>query len=762
MNTPAAASSLPHRRAPAAIAVQYALAAVLPLAAAVPLLELWKADLRVPFDYGGDALSVGMLVKSILENGWYLVNRQLGAPGLFAMHDYPLADSFHFLVIKLLGEVTSDWALTLNLYFLLGFPLMSMAALAVFRHFRLPFGPALAAGVLFSFFPRRLLNGESHLFLDVAYQVPLAILVVLWVCGDAPPLVRSTPGRRWPRLDLRRPRSVAALVICLVTASTGIYYAFFTLCLLLVAGAWSSLRNRTTTHATAGVLLAATLAGGLALQGLPTLLYRHRHGANPEVAVRLPSDSDLHGLKLTQLLLPVNGHRLLALRRLKTSYIAGLGDPREDSASSLGALASVGFLWLLAVVLLTGIDRLATPGPPAGPTAPEPPATAEPRGRLESDGALVSRLAALNLGAVLIATVGGFGPLFAFLVTPQIRAWSRMNVLVGFLSLFAVALLLARLTRHRPRLAILLLPAVLIVGLLDQTSRFAARGYDRTKARYLADARFVRAVEAAVPPGSLVFQLPYRNFPETPPQHALRDYDPLRPYLHARTLRWSYPTMRGRRVDLWATDLVARPLAEQVETLSDVGFAGIVVDRAGYPDAAAGLQASLTTLLGTGPQVGGHERFIFFPLRGYTARARSSRSPAEQQQRHTRALHPLLLRWGAGFYDIEHHDGLPFRWCRGACELQILNGAPTARRATLTMTLVPAQTPAHWTITSPLLSERLPLTTTGTPYTRPLLIPPGTHTLQVEADNPPAEAPSDPRTMVWRAEGYRLVEEPDR
>ena len=365
---------------------------------------------------------------------------------------------------------------------------------------------------------------------------------------------------------------------------------------------------------------------------------------------------------------------------------------------------------------------------------------------------------------MLIATAGGFGSLFAFLVTPQLRVWARMNVMIGFLSLFALALLLTRLTRHRPRLAILLLPPLLILGLLDQASSYAARDYPRVKARYLADAGFVRAVEAAVPPGSMVFQLPYRNFPESQPQHRLRDYDAVRPYLHARALRWSYPTMRGRRVDLWATDLVARPLAAQVETLADVGFAGILVDRAGYPDAAAGLASTLTTLLDTGPQVGGqvgdHERFVFFPLAGYTARARSGRSPAEQQQRHTRALHPLLLRWGAGFHGVERHGGRPFRWCRGACDLQILNGAPTTRRARLTMTLVPAQAPAHWTITSPLLSERLPLATGGTPYTRHLLIPPGTHTLELTADNPPANAPSDPRTLVWRAEGYELVEEP--
>ena len=49
----------------------------------------------------------------------------------------------------------------------------------------------------------------------------------------------------------------------------------------------------------------------------------------------------------------------------------------------------------------------------------------------------------------------------------------------------------------------------------------------------------------------MVFQLPYVPFPENPPVQQMSDYDHLRGALHSRTLKWSYPTMRGRWGDTW-------------------------------------------------------------------------------------------------------------------------------------------------------------------------------------------------------------------
>src|SRR3979409_1261062 len=91
--------------------VAYAAGAALSIVAAVWLLELWRADLRVPFDYSGDALFFALGTKTPLEQGWFWTNPNVGAPGGFDLYDFPVVagDSFHLLMFKLLSVFSSDW-----------------------------------------------------------------------------------------------------------------------------------------------------------------------------------------------------------------------------------------------------------------------------------------------------------------------------------------------------------------------------------------------------------------------------------------------------------------------------------------------------------------------------------------------------------------------------------------------------------------------------------------------------------------------------
>ena len=162
-------------------ALAYAGAAALSLIAATLLLELPRANLHAPFEYRGDALYYSSAIKSIVDHGWFWTNPHLAAPAGLQLYDYPnLAhESFHLLTIKLMSIFSRDWALLLNLYFLAGFPLITVSAMAVFRRLGIGWGPAAAGGLLYSFLPSRLIKGEGHIFLDTFYQVPLAILVLV-------------------------------------------------------------------------------------------------------------------------------------------------------------------------------------------------------------------------------------------------------------------------------------------------------------------------------------------------------------------------------------------------------------------------------------------------------------------------------------------------------------------------------------------------------------------------------------------------------
>jgi phosphoglycerol transferase len=570
-----------------------------------------------------------------------------------------------------------------------------------------------------------------HYFLSLYYQVPLAVLVALWVCGDDPPLVGE-------RGSWRRGRSLAAMAICLLVSATGIYYAFFGGALILLGGIWASLTRRRRQNALAGALLATIIVAGLAVQAAPTLAYQQRHGENPEVASRHPGEAEVFGLRIAQLLLPVPGHRVPALRQVRRLYDATAPFPGEGSTTALGLAGSFGFLALLAFVLLR----------------PSPTRT---------DAGLARSLAVLNLLAILLATTGGFGSLFALLVTPELRAYARMQVFVGFFALSAVALLLDQLARREGRrawLGAILPPIILVLGLLDQVTPLAVRPYREIRVQYAADEEFVRRVEAKVPARAMIFELPYQTFPEADPGASRREvrYEPLRPYFHSGRLRWSYPAMSGRTADAFAKSVSASPPAELIRRLAEGGFAGIVIDRRGYDDDAEALGAALEREVGAPALFSDDGRVMFFDLTAVNGRVWAGVSPVERERRRDLAVHPLFLRWLAGFYEAEVGPDGTLRWCSGAGEIEIDNEAGSARRARITLNLATPLLPSRLAISGDLWSDHVDVGPAGILFSQAVVLPPGRHFVRLSSKGPPADAPSDPRRLVWRVDGATIEE----
>jgi phosphoglycerol transferase len=585
-------SSPPRRVWPHALG--YAAAAVLSLVIVAGVLRLWRADLRVPIGYSGDVLFTGMMVKGVIENGWYYTYPRLGLPGVGELHDFPMAEGLHFAVMKLISLFGCDVFLTINLYFLLTFPLTALSAYAVLRHFRLGHLPSLVVSQLYTFLPYHIYRGICHLYLAAYYLVPLMIMVALWVCLDPGFLFRPRDGRGRPRLHLRGAKPVVSLVVCLLVSSAGVYYAFFGCFFLVVAALFAcAARGQFRAVLTAGLLVAVTVAGGL-LNMAPSLVYTWRNGGNEMTKRTHYIAAEIYGMKLTQLLLPIPGHRLNRLADLRQRYDQ-MQPPGESACATLGTLGSLGFLLLLARLFMH--RRSDPPG-------------------------VEDSLSVLNGAGALLATVGGFGALFALLVSPNIRCYNRLSVYLGFFCLAAVVLFLERLCRRFGarwgRLAFHgLLLALLPLGILDQTNRQLVPPYTLLKGYYDNDRAFIGAIEAALPRGANVFQLPYLAFPEIYPPGTMIDYDHMRGYLHSKHLHWSYGAMKGRDAGCWQEQVSALPPEKLLPLLAAAGFDGIYLDRAGCPDLGFGFEKEVGRLLKAEALHSPDNRFLFFNLTAY-------------------------------------------------------------------------------------------------------------------------------------------------
>jgi len=542
------------------------------------------------------------------------------------------------------------------------------------------------------------------------------------------------------RLRLRSSRVVFSLLVAIVIASTGAYYSFFGCFLLLIAGAIVFIRTRNPHPLLTSIILVALMGLTVAVNLVPSIVYYRQHGA-PQSIVRDPIDAEIFGLKISQLLLPVTGHRVPQLAELKNKYNrAPLTN--ENNTATLGLIGSVGFLLLLAA--LFGVWRTA-------------------RSASEASADLVRPLSELNLAALLFGTIGGFSSLFALLISPQIRSYNRISVYIAFFSLFAIALVLDGFARRRIRsrssgLAFgFVVGLLLVIGTLDQTSEIFIPDYATLNASYKDHGGFVARIEQAVPPNSMIFQLPYMPFPEHPPIFELPDYDHMKAYLHSTSLRWTYGAIKGREGDLWQRSISALPLPEFVESLSFAGFNGIYVDRYGYGDKGAAIESELSKLLGTTALTSDSGRFAFFPLVNYSQQLRAKYTEQEWQEKQELTLNSLLLDWRNGFSGEESSPQMTWRWCSSRGELDLYNTSRRNRKVVLEMSLSTAyEQESNLTIRGPIYSDQLKINIHPRSYTMTLTVPPGHNVLEFVSDAERVRAPNDPRDLRFRIDNFRL------
>jgi phosphoglycerol transferase len=596
-------------------------AALLALVVAAWALQLWNAHAQVPLRYSDadDTMFYISVIKGILDHGWLLSNHNLGAPFGQKLLDFPqTGDDLNWLEVAGLALITGKVGPTINGFFLLTFPLDAAVAYFVLRRLGARRPSAVVCSVLFALLPYHFFRSDSHLMLSSYYALPLvAYLFVAIVQGELP-----------------RRRELA--VMCLVIASTGLYYAVFGIALLAAATLLAALARRSRAAIAAGALVTGAVLMVLALNLSPTLAYQAGHGANPVVTRSAGAGDDL-AMSASYLLLPPVNDRIGPLASL-TRHYASQTPPHgycEQCYESIGTVGDVGFAWLAVLALAGLIGAPLALGTAAG----------------------VYRAAAAGIAACLALGVSsGLSSLARVFLTADIRAWNRVSVLIAFFSLLAAALLLdAAGARAGPRWGRVLAVVVLLFGIADQTSPAFVPDYARDAAEYRSDATFVNAIERRLPAGASVFELPYVLFPEgyqpfMAPDQTLPyapsidfEYDLARPYIHSTGLSWSYGAMKGRATD-YAAQLAAKPVDLVLAGAVAAGFDGLVVDQAGYPGPLAGeLRRELRALLRVTPIRSPVSTLLFYDLRPYARRLRAAHTAAQMAALRSATLDPLAL-----------------------------------------------------------------------------------------------------------------------
>jgi phosphoglycerol transferase len=542
-------------------------------------LAVWKmgGPLCAPVDYRGDSLLSLAVIQILGEEGWVWRSSRLGFPGGMDLLASPAADTGHFLILKGITLLGLSATQAFNLYYLLTFGLAAAAAAWTFRQLGASVPAAVAAAVAYACMPYHFLRVQ-HLFYAAYFMVPLACWVLLsWAASQTPLPERR---HRWQ------------LGVCFLLPAFGAYYAFFFCYLLGAALCLDALAGQGAARRRQGVRLVGVAVLGFIVNEVPHV--GHRLLGNPAAALaRFPHHTETYGLRLIQLLLPPPGHANPWLADLADTYNATAPLVNENATVALGLLLS-----LALVVSCLGPRAAASCGPPFPPGA--------------------RQAAVLLLLAFLFGTLGGGSALFGYLVTPFIRAGNRICVYVAFLALGVATARLDRWawatgdTARGRRWCWGVVGALALVGLWDlhDTRYFPRRETDA--ATFAGDAAFFAGLEASLPAGAAVLQLPYLGFPEGGAQ--ARDYHPLRPFLHTRALRWSFGGVRGTDADRFyagISKLAVTDAAAFRAALVHDGFCGVLLER-NLPADVRGLEATLTGLFGPPARESADATFAYF------------------------------------------------------------------------------------------------------------------------------------------------------
>ena len=499
-----------------------------------------------------DSHVIPMLWKSIPE---------LGAPNGANWNDYPTTEEFPIYFQGLLGKAFGMF-LGLNLSLLLSHLLAAGVFYLIARLSDCDRKWSFVGALAFGLAPYIFAQSPHHFTVASVWHVPLFIPVWRWVStGEG---VALWSKRFW-----------IAAGIAFLAGTQNVYYTNIFCQLTLLGGLVVFFRTRSAAPllTSLGIIAAAALAFGL--MNLDTWTYRLVHGPNAGAVVREYKWLEIYGLKIVDLIIPPITHRSDLLARFAFQHRADA--PLQDEGSYLGILGifSLGLLTFTAAaaVIRKRFEEI-------------PPETWQ-----------VSWILAMFTTGGLNAIIGAFG-------FTMFRTGCRYSVVILAIVLLFAARRMASLPL-RSGLASLLAILAAAVVLWDQVPRPPDIKETQGIAFQIeSDQEIVEKMEAALPPGAMVFQIPIMEFPESPAP-GLSPYDHLRPYLFSNRLRYSFGSMKGREDTQWQRDLTNLSLADAVAKLRGMGFRAILINRNGFPDKAKGFLQSLSTL--------GHSQVIESP-----------------------------------------------------------------------------------------------------------------------------------------------------
>ena len=515
---------------------------------------------QVPLEYGmkgadGDAMGILSHIKAASEGEFtpFLVKNasRLGAPYYANWSDIPITEEWQYFLPGLLVKSIGLFAAA-NLAVMMAQVLACICFYVTARLMGCKWWWSFAGGIAFGFAQFALARSIHHLMIVNYWYVPICVLIAGWITRNE---MGETRGRRY----------LFSLIAGLIIGMQTPYYTNMFLQLTLLGAFYQYFRQGWKPVLQAGGIVAAS-ATGFFLMNLDTLVYRFMHGPNTDALVRPYIWLELSALKFMDLLVPPPDHPLLGA--LGQAYYKMVAFPGEIPPSCYLGFLGIGCLVWLAVVSVRRI--------------------------MVETGRNLPLEAWQILWILAYSAVGGLNCLAGTFGITLFRSTTRYCIFIlPILLLFAIK----RLSKKRleTEVSLTLAGICALVALWDQTPPVTTEAKLADDMRLVdSDRALAQQLEARLPKGAMLFQLPVMDFPEAPAP-GMPSYDHFRLYLHSEHLRFSFGAVKGRPWLQWTKNL-GSSFTEVVHNIENYGFAAVYVNRNGFEDKGAGILQSFRKL----------------------------------------------------------------------------------------------------------------------------------------------------------------------
>ena len=517
-----------------------------------------------------DAILEYATSKGIQEMGLGNYNDLLGFPWGQDWSHFPALDPANRIEMFLLGLVWEP-VTALNILMIISFPLVAGLMYAALRNLQISRTLALVGGVSLSLVGYHF--DYEHPLLSNYWVIPVGIVWLSYLL--------NVPTHLSTRCTSRLVVTIGVLTGLMIGLNNPQYAFFFiilgTVALLFRWNARGGLLGRGLR-----LLVLVTPVAVLGLSLVLTQLSRRIPAVAP-TAERSVQDSYLWAGKFISLF-TISGESPLSANPINSRLQEALETTVWTGTTALSnavVVAASLFVLLFSFFVIFNTKR-------------------KPGGWVHKATGRTAPWAGLWIVGALFFVTSGLGVMFAALVTPQVRSWTRIGIVLAAIALTAAALFLdscLRTLRESGNLRARAVQALILGGLaLLVVDGFLARSALPANASTKpALESLVNTGEQSLAPDCTILNVPTLAFPEAVPKGSMEAYDHLLPYLASSEWRFSYGGIKGQLGSRWTDHLSVNP-TEKAQQARSAGFCAMLVDRLGLDASSASLEQYVEAL----------------------------------------------------------------------------------------------------------------------------------------------------------------------